>query len=104
VGFLPVKVAFSPNGTRAYVATAGTTTVEVIDNTPVVPVVLTELLTSDLPNKVVVGPSGKRLYVALFGRDGSGQEVEVLSPISSATIALISVGKGPIAMALTPSP
>jgi YVTN family beta-propeller protein len=102
VGFLPVKIAFSPDGTRAYVATAGTTTVEVIDNNAAIPVVLTGLLTSDLPNKVVVGPSGKRLYVALFGRNGSGQEVEVLSPISNATIALITVGKGPIALALTP--
>jgi YVTN family beta-propeller protein len=104
VGFLPVKIAFSPDGSRAYVATAGTTTVEVIDNNAAVPVVLTGLLTSDLPNKVVVGPKGKRLYVALFGRDGSGQEVEVLSPISNATIALITVGKGPIALALTPFP
>lgn len=100
VGFRPVKIAFSPDGTRAYVSSSATTTVEVIDTAAVSR--LSGILTFDEPNGLVVGPKGKRLYVALFGRNGGAREVEVLSPITSATIALITVGNGPLAVALTP--
>ncbi len=101
VGFRPVKIAFSPDGTRAYVSSSATTTVEVIDTAAVSR--LSGILTLDEPNGIVVGPKGKRLYVALFGRNGGAREVEVLSPITSATIALITVGNGPLAVALTPT-
>jgi YVTN family beta-propeller protein len=100
VGFHPVKVVFSPDGTRAYVSSSASSTVEVID--PAVTAIVNEILTLDEPNGIAVGAKGKRLYVALFGRNGSAQEVEVLSPTTSATIALIRVGHGPFAVALTP--
>jgi len=107
VGFHPVKIAFSPDGTRAYVASSVDSTIEVIDTAKVIDTPatskLTGILTQDEPNGLVVGAKGKRLYVALFGRDGGAREVEVLSPISGATIALITVGNGPLAVALTPT-
>jgi len=103
VGFHPVKIAFSPDGTRAYVASSVDSTIEVIDTAATPISKLAGILTQDEPNGLVVGAKGKRLYVALFGRDGGAREVEVLSPISGATIALITVGNGPLAVALTPT-
>jgi YVTN family beta-propeller protein len=100
VGLHPVKIAFSPDGTRAYVTSSDSSTVEEIDTATTT--ILNQILTQDAPNGVVVGAKGKRLYIALFGGNGNGQQIEVLSPISSGTIALIPVGKGPIAVALTP--
>lgn len=103
VGFHPVKIAFSPDGTRAYVASSTTSTIEVVD-TASASVLTNGFTTQDEPNGLVVGAKGKRLYVALFGRNGGAREVEVLSPITGATIALIRVGNGPFAVALTPPP
>ncbi|HKA53822.1 MAG TPA: YncE family protein [Candidatus Binatia bacterium] len=96
----PVKVAFSPDGTRAYVSSSAASTVEVIDTAG--PATVNEILTQDEPNGIAVGAKGKRLYVALFGHNGGAQDVAVLSPISGGTIALIPVGHGPLAVALTP--
>jgi len=100
VGLHPVKVAFSPDGTSAYVSSSESSTVEVINTAA--PAIVNEILTQDEPNGIAVGAKGKRLYVALFGHNGGAQEVAVLSPISGGTIALIPVGHGPLAVALTP--
>jgi YVTN family beta-propeller protein len=101
VGPKPFKIAFSPDGTRAYVTSYAGFTVAEIDTATTT--VVNEILTQDGPTGVVVGTKGKRVYVALLGSNNDAQEIEVLSPISSGTITLIQVGKGPFAVALTPT-
>lgn len=102
--FRPTKVVFAPDGARAYVSNFLTTfqtgSVSVIDTGETK--ILSEFEALDNPDSLVMLPNGKRLYVALFGRNGSGQAVQVISPIANSTVAVVEVGRGPFAIAVQP--
>lgn len=102
--FRPAKVVFAPDGARAYVSNFLTTfqtgSVSVIDTGETK--ILSEFEALDNPDSLVMLPNGKRLYVALFGRNGSGQAVQVISPIANSTVAVVEVGRGPFAIAVQP--
>lgn len=100
IGFHPVRIAFSQDGTRAYVSSNAAGTIAVIDTAT--ESVINELLTQDLPLGLVVTNRAKRLYVALFGNNASGSEVEVTSAVTGGTVGLVSVGDGPFEIALVP--
>jgi YVTN family beta-propeller protein len=101
VGFQPTQVVFSPDGTRAYVTNFLGSTISTIDTAATS--VLSQIRAAGDPNGVVLTLQGKRMYVALFGRDGRGEFIQVISPTTNATLAFIQVGKGPFAVAATPS-
>ena len=103
-GLQPVKVAISADGTRAYISSVLDSTVGVFDliASPVVEVA--NVFTTFEPDGIAVSPRGKRFYVAGFGRDGTGNELDVVSTINGEVIATIKVGKGPFALALKPPP
>jgi len=100
VGLLPAKVAFSPDGATTFLTNFQDETVSVIQTSDLQTKKFYDV--GDNPNGIAVTAEGKRLYVALFGRSGRGRVVGVFSATTGADLAFIRVGRGPIAIAVTP--
>jgi YVTN family beta-propeller protein len=97
-GPLPIDVAISPDGTRAYVTNNGSGSVSVIDTTTNV-TVGDPITVGSWPWGVAVTPDGSRAYVANYG----GGSVSVIDTSTHATVgAPISVGGSPWDVAVTP--
>ena len=90
VGNGPAGVAFTPDGTHAYVANFGSNTVSVIA-TATNTVVATVIVNS--PFAVAVSPNGQDVYVSKL--DGTGK-VRVIATATNTKVAVIPVGHGPI--------
>lgn len=98
LGF-PTKVVFPPDGGKVYIANFDQ--ISVLN--PLTKTVLNGILAADRPLGMVVTPNGKRLYIALFGEDGGGNFVQVVSTLThSASADAIEVGTGPFGVALAP--
>jgi YVTN family beta-propeller protein len=90
-------IEITPNGTRVYLATAGTQTVTAIDTA-------TNTVTDIIPlgftgPQLAISPDGARVYAGGFIRDSQGNTLfHVVSAIDTATntvIATLSVNRGP---------
>ena len=94
-GAMPTGIAVSPNGAQIFVTNQGGNTVGIynsgglVGNSPV---------TFSSPTGIAFGPDGVQLYVANRGND----TVSVLDRNGSAIGAPISVGQGPVAIAINP--
>jgi YVTN family beta-propeller protein len=103
VGSNPNSVAFSPNGTTAYVANYGNSTVSVID-------VATGTVTSTIPvgvgspHSVAFSPNGTTAYVTKYGYGFSAAgEVSVIDVATATVTGTIPVGGGPVSVAFSPN-
>jgi YVTN family beta-propeller protein len=95
VGFAPMGVAFSPDGTRAYVANFSSSNVSVIataTNTVVATV------TVILPFGVAVSPNGQDVYVS----KARANKVRVIATATNTKVAAIPVGSEPSGLAIGP--
>jgi YVTN family beta-propeller protein len=103
VGKFPAGVAFTPDGSRAYVTNRGDNTVSVIDTKT-----RTELTTVPVqykPANVAITPDGRHAYVTNFGDPIPipGTTVSVIDTTTNAVVATIpGVGPGPLGVAVTP--
>lgn len=101
LSFQPTKVAFAPDGKRAYIANFLADSVSIIDvasNT-----ILSGFQVADHPDGLLVTPNGKRIYTALYGDNGAGAFLQVSSTITNSTVAeFVQVGEGPFALAIAP--
>jgi YVTN family beta-propeller protein len=95
---VPIGVAITPDGTRAYVANAFDHTVSVID-TSTNPVITT-IPVGAFPDGVAITPDGTRAYVTIEGPN----TVSVIDTATNTVIATIPVGVGPFGVAITPAP
>jgi|GEM_PF-4383031 len=100
VGLSPVRVTFSPDGLLAYISSVLDFSIIPFDT--VKKEKGTSIPITTEPDGLVVSPKGKRIYVAAFGRNGTTNYIDVLSTIKNASVATITVGDGPFAVALTP--
>ncbi|MGW7575736.1 IPT/TIG domain-containing protein [Streptomyces sp. NPDC054765] len=97
VGTGPIGVAITPNGSFAYVANNGSSTVSVIDTT-------TNLVTATVtglngPIGVAITPDGNFAYVS----NGSGSTVSVIDTSTNLIVGSpIAVGANPFEIAITP--
>jgi YVTN family beta-propeller protein len=103
-GLQPARVAISADNTRAYISSVLDSTVGVFDITVSPVEEVGSVFTSFEPDGVLVSPKGRRLYVTGFGRSGTGNELDVVSTINNGVITTLTVGKGPYALALKPTP
>lgn len=95
VGASPYGVAFSPDGSRAYVPSVGSGTVSVIDTARKAVIGTVDLDGS--PIAVAVSPDGNMVYVS----DYSGGSVAVIDASTNAVITRVPVGTQPARMAVT---
>lgn len=103
-GFEPVKVAISANGTRAYISSVLDSAVGVFDISGSLVKEVGSIDTSFQPDGIAVFSLAKRLYVAAFGESGTGNQLNVVSTVSNGVITTITVGEGPFALAVKPTP
>lgn len=99
VGASPYAVALSPDGTRAYVANQGSTTVSVVDTAT--DTVSATIGVAGSPTDVAVSPDGKRAYVTNQSRD----IVSVIDTTTETVTASISTaywGTGVYGVAVSP--
>ncbi|KRE27642.1 hypothetical protein ASG82_14760 [Mycobacterium sp. Soil538] len=96
VGEAPDGVAFSPNGTRAYVANALDNTVSVIDTAT--NSVTATIAVGEMPRGVAVNPAGTRAYVTNL-LDGT---VSVIRTSTNTVVATIPVGTSAERVAVSP--
>ena len=97
VGSEPLGVAFTPDGTQAYVANIGSNTVSVIataTNTVVAEVTVIE------PAAVAVSPNGQDVYVAKAIYTNA--KVRVIATATNTKVAAIPVGHVPAGLAIGP--
>jgi len=111
IGLQPSRVTFSPSGANAYISSALDFSVFALDTATLEQVAAVP--TPDQPDGLVVAPKGKRLYVSIFGRNGEGNQIELISTITNTLVTTnsddngpsattITVGDGPFGLALTP--
>lgn len=112
LGLQPSRVTFSPDGAHAYISSALDLSVFVVDTATLAQVAIVP--TPDQPDGLVVSPKTKRLYVAVFGRNGEGNEIELISTITNTLVTTknpngsgplattIPVGNGPLGVVLLP--
>jgi serine/threonine-protein kinase len=96
VGELPIEVALSPDGRRAYVTNYGSSSVSVIDtgsNT-----VSATIPVGVAPGTVAVSPDGQRAYVG----QGVPGSVSVINLASNTVAATIPVGGEGVGVAVSP--
>ena len=94
VGAAPTSVAFSPDGTRAYVTNTNDDTVSVIDTA--IAAVIDTVVVGDEPGALAVSPSGTEVYVAnWFDNTVSVIGVDVAHD-TYAVADTISVGTHPV--------
>ena len=96
VGQFPTGVAFTPDGTQAYVVNEGSGrgTVSVI-KTATNTVVATVIVNG--ASAVAVSPNGQDVYVAK-----SPNKVRVIATATNTKVAVIPVGNGPSGLAIGP--
>jgi len=104
-GSLPIGVAVSPDGRYTYVTNNGNSTLSIIDTVTHVVVGSTNVGTG--PIGVAVTPNGKYVYVTspgpIMNNNGFvGNTVSVINAATNALVGSITVGTGPIGIALTP--
>lgn len=97
VGTRPFAVAFSPDGTRAYVANSSSDTVSVIDTTS--NTVTATIAVGDAPIALAVTPDGTRVYVA----NQRSHNVSVINTADNTVITTVAVGFFPSGVAITPN-
>jgi YVTN family beta-propeller protein len=95
VGDQPVGVAFSPDGTSAYVANfgSGVSVIETATHSVVATITL-----GGFPEDVAVSRDGSRVYVS----NATANTVTVIETASNGVVATIPVGAAPGALAVTP--
>ena len=100
VGTGPIGVAFTPDGTRAYVANSTASTLSVIDTATSAVTATIALPTGAQPSEVAVTPDGTRVYVTNFG----GDSVSIVNTATQSVTATIAVGSRaePGAVAISP--
>lgn len=98
VGDSPTGVAFTPDGTRAYVTNYDASSVSVI-NTATDEVTGYPVSVGDGPSAVAVTPDGTRAYVA---NGGSGFVSVIDTTTNTVSGSPIVVGSAPLAVAITP--
>ena len=96
VGTDPWGVAFSPDGTKAYVTNRSTNDVRVIDTST--STVTATITVGDLPLGVAVSPDGTKAYVASF----ISENVSVIDTSTNTVTATITVGLRPWDVAVSP--
>jgi autotransporter-associated beta strand protein/YVTN family beta-propeller protein len=104
-GSLPIGVAVSPDGRYTYVTNNDNSTLSIIDTVTHVVVGSTNVGTG--PIGVAVTPNGKYVYVTspgpIMNNNGFvGNTVSVINAATNALVGSITVGTGPIGIALTP--
>ena len=96
VGYEPMGVAVSADGSTAYVANLGDNTVSVIDAAS--GTVATTIHVGSMPTAVAVTPNGAKVYVA----NGNDNTVSVIDTTTETVVNLITVGNSPDAVTITP--
>ena len=96
VGDRPTLVAFSPDGTKAYVTNYAANTVSVINTTT--NTVTATITVGVQPGGVAVSPDGTKTYVANFSSD----TVSVINTTTNTVDATITVGDSPADVAVSP--
>jgi YVTN family beta-propeller protein len=105
-GALPEPIAFTPDGSRAYVGNTGYPTgvsnISVIDTDPTSPTFHTVLATipASFPYGVAFTPDASRAYVT----DSMNNAVDVIDATTTppTKVNTVAVGIGPTGVALTP--
>jgi YVTN family beta-propeller protein len=97
VGAGPAEVAFTPDGTRAYVTNLGANTVTVIDTATAAPIGA-PIRVGAKPNGVVFTPDGSRAYVT----NDESKDVSVIDTAAGAVVATIPAGEWPDGLAISP--
>ena len=98
VGFLPVGVAMTPNGSRTYVTNQLSDTVSVIDTASNTVIKTVSLPASSVPEGVAVSGDGAWVYVA----NSQAGTVSVISTATNAVTSTISGVTGAFRLALIP--
>jgi YVTN family beta-propeller protein len=101
VGKNPYGVAFSPDGTRLYVANAEDDTVSVIDThsgSPTYNSVNVTIPVGVAPQEVAVSPDGSRVYVT----NGGDNTVSVVDAVTHTATNVIDLLAEPLGMAVRP--
>jgi len=93
----PFSIAFSPDGTRAYVTNARSNTVSAID--AIQNKVIKNIQVEKDPHNMAITPDGKRLYVVNI----SASTVSVIDTASDSVVANIPVGQKSLGVAITPN-
>lgn len=102
VGAEPRGLVASPDGSRLYVANAGSDNVSIIDTNPASGTYNTVIATipvGDYPIGVAISPDGASLYVG----NAYDDSVSVIDTTTRLTTASIRVGDYPMGVALSPS-
>jgi YVTN family beta-propeller protein len=97
---LPESFAFSPDGTRVYVANRGGDSVSVIttnNNT-----VATSIPVADSPQSLVANASGTRLYVPNSGIQGNSS-ISIIDTVGNTVTGSITATASPRGIAIHPS-
>jgi YVTN family beta-propeller protein len=97
VGAGPAEVAFTPDGTRAYVTNLGANTLTVIDTGTGAPIGA-PIRVGAKPNGVVFTPDGSRAYVT----NNESKDVSVIDTAAAAVVATIPAGEWPDGLAISP--
>lgn len=95
VGSTPRDVAFSPDGSRAFVANLGSASVSIVDVATHAQIDAVPL--TGAPSRVAVSAAGDRVYVST-----DADSVFVIDPAIPAVIAAVEVDLDPDGMALSP--
>jgi YVTN family beta-propeller protein len=98
VGTNPQGIAFTPDGSRAYVANSGgsSTTVSVVDTAT--NTVSSTITVGSRPTDVVVTPDGTKAYVTNL----SSNSVSVINTSNNSVGTPVPVGSSPVAAAVSP--
>ena len=102
VGIFPVGVAFTPDGTHAYVTNNASSSMSVIGSVSVIATATNTVVatvTVDHPFAVAVSPNGQDVYVSKFL---SNNKVRVIATSTNTKVAAIPVGTCPIGVAIGP--
>ena len=98
-GLQPIDMAFTPDGTTAYVANYGAGTVSVIDTaTKARKTGVSDITVGTNPLRVAITPNGAQVYVTNAG----SSSVSVISTTSNTVTHTITVGTSPWGVAVSP--
>jgi YVTN family beta-propeller protein len=96
----PTGIAFTPDGTTAYVVNAGLAIVNYIDvNTHVVTGTVSGALDAFNSQLIAITPDGTTAYVTNFGTD----TVSIINLATNTITSVVTVGNNPLGLAITPN-